>query len=169
MSQMAPLRFRGPAWTFGSQIDTDQIVSGQFLNATVDEQSQHAFEAICPEFRQQFRAGGIIVAGSNFGCGSSRESAPEVLKHLGVAVVVADSFARIFFRNAIAIGLPVLVCPGAAGGVMQGDDIEVDVEHATVVVTRSRTTLHAVALNRFMLECLNQGGIMKLLAAEEQA
>src|SRR5512132_3862837 len=102
---MADLRFTGPAWVFGDRVDTDQIVSGQLLNAALDEQSRHAFESVCPEFRARFRAGGIIVAGTNFGCGSSRESAPEVLKHVGVAAVVAESFARIFFRNAIAIGL----------------------------------------------------------------
>jgi 3-isopropylmalate/(R)-2-methylmalate dehydratase small subunit len=161
---MADLRFQGSAWTFGDQVDTDQIVSGQFLAATVDEQGQHVFEAICPEFCRDFKAGGIIVAGSNFGCGSSRESAPDVLKHVGVAAVVAESFARIFFRNAIAIGLPVLVCPGVAATVRRGDQVEVDLERARVTAAVSGKTLQAVPLNAIMLECLRRGGIMKLLS-----
>ncbi len=161
---MANLRFTGPAWTFGSQIDTDQIVPGQLLSATTDEQSRHVFEAICPEFRTEFTTGGIIVAGANFGCGSSRESAPEVLKHIGVAAVVAESFARIFFRNAIAIGLPVLVCPGVTGTVAHGDSVEVDVERATVIVLKRGATLQGVPLNAIMLACLRRGGIMKLLS-----
>ncbi|MFI5394622.1 MAG: 3-isopropylmalate dehydratase [Candidatus Binatia bacterium] len=160
---MADLCFKGVAWTFGSQIDTDQIVPGQFLNATLDEQSRHVFETICPEFCSEFTAGGIIVAGSNFGCGSSRESAPEVLKHLGAAAVIAESFARIFFRNAIAIGFPVLVCPGVAGEVMQGDHVEVDMQRARVTTVERGRTLQGVPLNAIMLECLKQGGIMKLL------
>ena len=161
---MADLRFQGPAWTFGNQIDTDQIVSGQFLTATVDEQSRHVFEAICPDFCSEFKAGGIIVAGSNFGCGSSRESAPEVLKHVGVAAVVAESFARIFFRNAIAIGLPVLVCPGVATAVRRGDQVEVDLDRARVTAATSGNTFEAVPLNAIMLECLKKGGIMRLLS-----
>ncbi len=161
---MADLCFTGRAWTFGGQIDTDQIVPGQFLSATTDEQSRHVFEAICPEFRAEFTAGGIIVAGANFGCGSSRESAPEVLKHVGVAAVIAESFARIFFRNAIAIGLPVLVCPGVAGAVAHGDSVEVDLERATVTLLQGGTTLQGVPLNAIMLECLKKGGIMQLLS-----
>ena len=161
---MAALCFKGPAWTFGNQIDTDQIVPGQFLSASVEEQGRHVFEASSPEFCQQFKAGGIIVAGSNFGCGSSRESAPEVLKHLGVAAIVAESFARIFFRNAIAIGFPVLVCPGVTAQVAHGDQVEVDVEGARVTVAEGGTTLQAVPLNAIMLECLKKGGIMQLLS-----
>ncbi len=161
---MAALSFKGPAWTFGNQIDTDQIVPGQFLSATVEEQGRHVFEATSPEFCREFKAGGIIVAGSNFGCGSSRESAPEVLKHLGVAAIVAESFARIFFRNAIAIGLPVLVCPEVTAQVVQGEQMEVDVEGARVTVAKGGRTLEAVPLNAVMLECLKKGGIMRLLS-----
>jgi 3-isopropylmalate/(R)-2-methylmalate dehydratase small subunit len=161
---MAALCFKGPVWMFGNQIDTDQIVPGQFLNASVEDQGRHVFEASAPEFCRQFKAGGVIVAGSNFGCGSSRESAPEVLKHLGVAAIVAESFARIFFRNAIAIGFPVLVCPGVTAQVAQGDQVEVDVEGARVIVAEGGTTLQAVPLNAIMLECLKKGGIMQLLS-----
>jgi 3-isopropylmalate/(R)-2-methylmalate dehydratase small subunit len=163
---MAALCFKGPVWMFGNQIDTDQIVPGQFLDASVEEQGRHVFEASSPEFCRQFKAGGIIVAGSNFGCGSSRESAPEVLKHLGVAAIVAESFARIFFRNAIAIGFPVLVCPGVTARVAPGDQVEVDVEGARVTVAKAGTTLQAVPLNAIMLECLKKGGITQLLSEQ---
>ncbi len=161
---MADLRFTGTTWTFGDNIDTDQIVPGQFLTATVEEQSQHVFAVLLPDFARTFTPGDILVGGANFGCGSSRESAPEVLKHVGVAAVVAESFARIFFRNAIAIGLPVLVCPGIAAAVTAGDEIELDVERATVTVARSHTTLAGAPLNEIMLTSLRRGGIMKLLA-----
>lgn len=163
---MSELCFRGSAWVFGDHIDTDQIVSGPFLNATIEEQSRHVFGAIRPEFCTNFRPGGIIVAGANFGCGSSRDSAAEVLKHLEVAAVVAESFARIFFRNAIAIGLPVVVCPGIVGVVAEGDLVEVDVQSATVSLSRQGRTLAGASLNAMMLRCLQAGGLMKLLSED---
>ena len=163
---MVDLRIKAKVWVFGNDIDTDQIVPGQYLTSPVEEQSEHAFEAILPGFAKQFKAGGALVAGSNFGCGSSRESAPEVLKHLGVSAVVAESFARIFFRNAIAIGLPVLVCPGVTGEVRQGEEVDVDLEKATVVRVAEQKVLEGVPLNEIMLDSLRKGGIMKLLSAE---
>ena len=161
---MVDFRFRAQAWVFGNDIDTDQIVPGQYLTSPVEEQSQYAFEAIRPGFSKQFKKGGALVAGSNFGCGSSRESAPEVLKHLGVSAVIAESFARIFFRNAIAIGLPVLVCPKVTASIRQGEEVEVDLEKATVTRFEGRTTLQGVPLNEIMLASLRKGGIMKLLS-----
>ncbi len=160
---MSALRFRGHVWKLGHEIDTDQIVPGAFLNAPVQEQAQHVFESLAPDFAKQFRPGGILVAGTNFGCGSSRESAPEVLKHLGVAAIVADSFARIFFRNAMAIGLPVLVCPGASGAVAHDDEVDVDLEQATLVNLSTGNTLQGIPLNDMMKEALRKGGILKLL------
>ena len=102
---MERLKLTGTVWLFGDNVDTDQINPGKYLDAPVDEASRHVFEAIAPEFVNEFKAGEMIVAGSNFGCGSSRETAPDALKYLGVAAVIAESFGRIFFRNAIAIGL----------------------------------------------------------------
>ncbi len=163
---MADFRFKAQAWVFGNDIDTDQIVPGQYLTSPVEEQSQHAFEAISPGFAKRFRKGGALVAGSNFGCGSSRESAPEVLKHLGVSAVIAESFARIFFRNAIAIGLPVLVCPKVTEHVRQGEEVVVDLEKATVTRVADEAVLEAVPLNEIMLESLRKGGIMKLLSGD---
>ncbi len=161
---MADFRFKAKTWVFGNDIDTDQIVPGQYLTSPVEEQAEHAFEAISPGFAKQFEQGGMLVAGSNFGCGSSRESAPEVLKHLGVSAVIAESFARIFFRNAIAIGLPVLVCPGVTGHVRQGEEVEVDLEKATVTRAAQNQVLEGVPLNEVMLESLRKGGIMKILS-----
>lgn len=161
---MSVLRFRGQAWKLGNEIDTDQIVPGAYLNAPIQEQAQHVFESLAPDFAKRFQPGGILVAGTNFGCGSSRESAPEVLKHLGVAAIVADSFARIFFRNAIAIGLPVLVCRGASAAVGEDHEVEVDLKRATLVNLTTGKAFHGVPLNDMMKESLRKGGILKLLA-----
>jgi 3-isopropylmalate/(R)-2-methylmalate dehydratase small subunit len=163
---MVDFRFKAQVWVFGNDIDTDQIVPGQYLTSPVEEQSEHAFEAISPGFAKQFKKGGALVAGANFGCGSSRESAPEVLKHLGVSAVIAESFARIFFRNAIAIGLPVLVCPGLAEQVRQGEEVEVDLDKATVTRVAKEKVIEGVPLNEIMLESLRKGGIMKTLSGE---
>jgi len=163
---MVDLRIKAQVWVFGNDIDTDQIVPGQYLTSPVEEQSEHAFEATSPGFAKQFKAGGALVVGSNFGCGSSRESAPEVLKHLGVSVVIAESFARIFFRNAIAIGLPVLVCPNVTEHVRQGEEVEVDLEEATVTRVAEKKVLEGVPLNEIMLDSLRKGGIMKLLSED---
>jgi len=160
---MDALRVRGPAWRFGDDVDTDQIVPGRYLDASSEEQSRHVFETSCPEFLKEFRVGTILVAGSNFGCGSSRESAAEVLQHLGVAAVVAASFARIFFRNAIAIGLAVLECPAASENVRKGDEIEVDLESAHVTNVSTGASYRGTSLNEMMLASLRRGGLLKLL------
>ena len=161
---MEKLTLKGPAWTFGNNIDTDQITPGQYMDLPVDEMSQHVFEPIDRGFAEAFQAGGIIVGGSNFGCGSSRETAPEALKFLGVAAVVAESFGRIFFRNAIAIGLPVLVCPNISSETGKGDTIEVDVESARIKNLTVNEEFQCEPLHDMMIESLKKGGIMKLLA-----
>jgi 3-isopropylmalate/(R)-2-methylmalate dehydratase small subunit len=161
---MDNLRLKGPAWTFGNDIDTDQIVPGKFIAAPIEEQGKHVFEAIAPGFSKQFQAGGIIVAGSNFGCGSSRELAPDVLKNIGVAAVVAESFARIFFRNAIAIGLPVIVCPHVRDRVNKDDEIELDLEEAQITNRTTKEVIQGIPLNEMILTFLKKGGVMKLLS-----
>ena len=163
---MERLKLKGTVWTFGDNIDTDQINPGKYLDAPVDEASKHVFEAIAPEFVKDFRAGEMIVAGSNFGCGSSRETAPDALKFLGVAAVIAESFGRIFFRNAIAIGLPVLVCPDICSGTTRGDEIEVDFEAARVTNLRTQKTLQGELLHEMMISSLKKGGIIKLLSED---
>jgi len=161
---MAELIFRGAAWTFGNNIDTDQINPGKYMDAPVEEASRHVFEAIQPEFAEKFKPGEIVVGGSNFGCGSSRETAPDALKFLGVAAVVAESFGRIFFRNSIAIGLPVLVCPDIAAATSEGDEIEVDIEAAHVKNLTTGKEFQGEPLHEMMLTSLKKGGIMKLLS-----
>jgi 3-isopropylmalate dehydratase small subunit len=116
-------------WVFGDDVDTDQIIPSQhLLLATVAEMSRFTFEPVMVGFADACRPGDVIVAGRNFGCGSSREQAPRVLRHLGVAAVVAGSFARIFFRNAINIGLPLFICAEAAGLLNTGDAVGLDME-----------------------------------------
>jgi 3-isopropylmalate/(R)-2-methylmalate dehydratase small subunit len=158
------LTFKGKVWKFGDNIDTDQINPGKYMDLSAEEASQYVFEAIAPDFVRQFNPGEIIVGGSNFGCGSSRETAPDALKCLGVAAVVAESFGRIFFRNAIAIGLPVLVCAHVAAQINQDDEIEVDIENARVKNLATGKELPGEPLHEMMLSSLKKGGIMKLLS-----
>jgi 3-isopropylmalate dehydratase small subunit len=111
---------RGRVWKVGDQVNTDLITPGQYLTAPLEEVKKHVLEAINPRFAQEARGGDILVAGKNFGCGSSRESAPSALKAQGISAVVAESFARIFFRNAVAIGLAVVPCPGISSLLKSG-------------------------------------------------
>lgn len=118
---------QGKVWKFGDDVNTDLIISGKhkYSVTDLDELSKHAMEALMPDFAQRVEKGALIVAGSNFGCGSSREQAPVVLKHLGVAAVIAKSFARIFYRNAINIGLPAAECEDV-DYIDAGDVLELD-------------------------------------------
>ena len=161
---MGGLKFRAKVWKFGDNIDTDQINPGKYMDLSAEEASEHVFEGIAPDFVRKFEPGEIIVGGSNFGCGSSRETAPDALKALGVSVVAAESFGRIFFRNAIAIGLPVLVCPGISNEVTQGDEIEIDIENARVKNLATGNEIQGEPLHEMMLTSLRKGGIMKLLS-----
>jgi 3-isopropylmalate/(R)-2-methylmalate dehydratase small subunit len=133
--------------------------------APLEERKLHTLEAVDPRFAREVRPGDVVVAGRNFGCGSSRETAPEALKALGVGCVVAGSFARLFLRNAVAIGLPVLPCPGAREAVEGGDEVEVDLEAGTLRNLRTGATVRGEALPREMREILAAGGILALLRA----
>ena len=161
---MGELIFKAKAWKFGDNIDTDQINPGKYMDLPVDEAARHVFEATAPDFVHSFKSGEIIAAGPNFGCGSSRETAPDALKFIGVAAVVAESFGRIFFRNAIAIGLPVLICPGISAKTSEGDELEVDVQGAHVRNISTGAELRGEPLHEMMLDSLKKGGIMKLLS-----
>ena len=123
---------RGKAWTFGRDVDTDLIIPARYLNMkTADELAQHVMEDADPEFANKVQPGDILVAKENFGCGSSREHAPLALKGAGVSVIIAKSFARIFYRNAFNTGLPILVAPEAVDGITEGDQLTVDLGPAT--------------------------------------
>jgi len=137
------MKLTGKAWKFGSNIDTDVIIPYKYKARTLDPQElgAHCMEGLDPEFPRKISKGDFIVAGENFGCGSSREQAPIAIKSCGISAVIAESFARIFFRNAINIGLPVLECVEVTREVNEGDVLEVDLENGVV------TNLATGALN----------------------
>ena len=151
---------------FKNDVDTDQILASQYLLLpNIDEMKGHAFESLDETFAQQVRPGDIIVAGDNFGCGSSREQAPSVLKALGVKAIIAGSFARIFYRNAINIGLPVLVSADLADHVQAGDEAEVDLANGTV--TGNGESFACTKLPEYMQTILNAGGLIAFLNKED--
>src|SRR6059036_409991 len=132
--------FRGRVWTFGDDISTDHIIAGKYLGTTDPNVfAAHAFEAVNPAWAKGVQAGDLIVAGDNFGCGSSREQAPIALKTLGVSAILANSFARIFFRNAINLGFPVLECPGLEASVKSGDVVALDLAGGEVRIPSGET------------------------------
>ncbi|TAN22911.1 MAG: 3-isopropylmalate dehydratase small subunit [Actinomycetota bacterium] len=155
----------GRAWLFGSDISTDMLSPGQYVHHPMEERLTHVLESARPEFAGQVRPGDIVVAGPNFGCGSSRESAPQHLKDLGVAAVIADSLARIFARNAIAIGLVAIACPTISEMVGDGDIIEVDVITGRITIPARNVILDADSIPEPMLDVLRHGGIESMLAA----
>jgi 3-isopropylmalate dehydratase small subunit len=153
---------QGLAWKFGDDIDTDQIIPARYCNTfDADQLADHAMAGIDPSFAQRVAPGDIIVAGRNFGCGSSREVAPLALKAAGVKVIVAHSFAKIFYRNAVNIGLLALECPAASEMIESGEDLMID-PHAKVV--NSLTTGRAFQCREFppfVQELVDAGGLAK--------
>ncbi len=157
------MKLRGRAWKFGDSVNTDAIISGKYKFETLDlkELSKHAMESIAPEFAKEVERGDIMVAGRNFGCGSSREQAPLVLKHLGLGGVVAKSFARIFYRNAINVGLPVVEGEGVFDETDEGDRLEIELDKGIVRNLSKGKTFSARPMPRFLLEILKDGGLVK--------
>ena len=154
-------------FTFKNDVDTDQILASQYLLLpNIDEMKGHAFESLSDTFASEVKPGDLIVAGDNFGCGSSREQAPAVLKALGVQAVVAKSFARIFYRNAINIGLPVLVSPELSDAVKEGDEASLDLTAGTVTV--GEKTFTCTKLPPYMQRILNAGGLIAFLNADAE-
>lgn len=151
----------GRAWVFGDDVDTDAIAPGRWMKFDIDTLSAHCLEALDPAFAREVRAGDVLVAGRNFGCGSSREQAAQALRHLGLAAVIARSFAGLFYRNAINLGLPVLECD-AAERIAAGAEIEVDVDAASVRLAGGET-LRCAAIAPFLLEILRAGGLLNQL------
>lgn len=162
------MRFTGHVYKFGSNIDTDAIIPARYLN-TFDpaELARHCMEDADPDFPSKVKAGDIIVADKNFGCGSSREHAPIAIKGAGVACVVADSFARIFYRNAINIGLPILESPEAATAIQEGDEIEVDLETGQIKNLRSGEVYQATPFPEFMQRIIARGGLIDYVKGSE--
>ena len=155
------MKLSGKVWKFGDDVNTDLIIPGKYLELTDPrEMARHAMEGADPTFAERFSPGDIIVGGRNFGCGSSREHAPLALKYAGAGAVIAESYARIFFRNAINIGLPALVCPGITEGADDGDTLEVDTAGGVIENRTTERTLRFTSLPGFMVEILNEGGLV---------
>lgn len=158
---MSGMVFEGRAHVYGRDVDTDVIIPARYLNTTdPDELAGFCMVDIDAGFPDRVDPGDIIVAGENFGCGSSREQAPVAIKAAGIACVVASSFARIFFRNAINIGLPILVCPGASDAIATGDTVRVDMEKGEVIDLTSGKSFQAERFPEFMQEIVTAGGLM---------
>lgn len=156
----------GRVWKFGDDISTDHIIAGRYLTSTDPKVlGEHAMENVDPQFVKKVRPGDVIVAATNFGCGSSREQAPMALKAAGISCVVANTFARIFFRNSINIGFPVVECPGLHEKVHEGDTITVDLASGNVILP-SGEKLPFQPLPPNILEILNAGGLVPKLRAE---
>ena len=154
---------KGTAWKFGNDIDTDIILPGRYLIYTDEERlSAHCMEGLDAEFSKKCKKGDFIVAGTNFGCGSSREHAPIAIKGAGVSCVIAESFARIFYRNATNVGVPLLEAPGISEVVENEDEIEIDMDEGTIT-TESGDVVTFKKLPPFMLEILEQGGLIEYL------
>ena len=155
--------FKGRVWKFGNNVDTDVICAGRFINSPLDEMKKHVFESIRPEFAAAAKSGDIIVAGAWFGSGSSRETAPAAIKALGIAAVVAESFSRNFYRNAIAIGLPAITCSKAGSLFNEGDEVSISFKTGTINNVTSRKSAGFDAFPDEMLLVLEAGGIENLL------
>ena len=154
---------KGKAHVYGDHINTDYIISGKYKFKTLDmkELSRHVLEDLDPDFAAKVQEGDFIVAGINFGCGSSREQAPLVITHAGVGAVLARSFARIFYRNAINKGLPLVECE--TSGISTGDILEVNLETGEVRNVTSGETITAAPLPEVMMKILNEGGLVEHL------
>ncbi len=157
----------GKAFTFGANIDTDQIYPGRFLDITDPEDvGKHAMEGIDPNFYKEVKPGDIIVASTNFGCGSSREHAAVTLKAAGVAAIIADSFARIFYRNAINLGVPLILCPGITNMVAKGDILNVDIASGKIINETTGALIQAQPFTSYVLNILESGGIKPLIKSQ---
>ena len=159
-----PKVIRGRAWKFSVNIDTDQIIPAKYAIYSLDEKElgKHAMEGVPGRegWSTGVAQGDILVAGSNFGCGSSREIAPVAIRGAGISLVIADSYARIFFRNAINMGYPILQSPQAAEGVDEGDELEVDLEEGIVRNFTKGDEYRCEAFPKFMNELLHMGGLV---------
>ncbi|KYH40612.1 MAG: 3-isopropylmalate dehydratase [Candidatus Bathyarchaeota archaeon B63] len=155
------MKVTGRAVVFGDDVNTDVIIPSRYLTSLDPrELARHAMEGLDPGFAEKARGGVILIAGRNFGCGSSREQAPIALKYAGVRCIVAEFFARIFYRNAINIGLPVLESPGIIREVEEGDLLTVDLEEGMIVNETKNRVVKALRLPRFILEILKDGGLI---------
>lgn len=153
----ANMNNKGRTWKLGENVDTDVLAPGRYMKFGIDEIAKHCLEDLLPQFAATVKPGDVIVAGRNFGAGSSREQAPQALKHLGVAAVLAPSFAGLFYRNALNLGLPVLVCEAAP---TIGDDLPVTVDPETGVVQAGGARYSCEPIPGFLLQMVRDGGLL---------
>ncbi len=161
---------QGRAWKLGDNVDTDQLVPGRYLSLTdPQELASHCLEDMIPRFHKLVRPGDIVVAGENFGCGSSREHAPAALKALGISCLLASSYARIFFRNCINLGLPALTSPEAVAGIQDGDEVRIDLETGEIENLTQPFHCSAPPLSPFLVELIDAGGLTAYVRARLEA
>ncbi|MCK4648781.1 3-isopropylmalate dehydratase small subunit [bacterium] len=153
------MKLKGRTHRFGNDVNTDYIISGRYKFKTLDmkELAKHVMEDLDPDFYKKIKKGDFIVAGRNFGCGSSREQAPLAIKYAGISAIIAKSFARIFYRNAINVGLPVVECN--TNRIKEGDELEVDLEGGIVYNKSSKKKIKINPLSGFMIKILKDGGL----------
>ena len=162
------MQAQGHVFKYGDNIDTDVIIPARYLNtADPAELAKNCMEDIDKEFVKRVKAGDIMVAGKNFGCGSSREHAPIAIKASGIACVIADTFARIFYRNSINIGLPIIECPAAAAEIKAGDEVEIDFDSGIITDVTTGKTYQGQAFPPFMQNIITSGGLINSINAKE--
>ncbi len=167
------MQFEGTVFRYGRDVDTDVIIPARYLNTSDSaELARHCLEDLDATFVSRVRPGDIIVAEENFGCGSSREHAPVAIKAAGISCVIAKSFARIFYRNSINMGLPILECPEAVDAISDGDVVSVDADEGTITDETTGRVFHAQPFPPFIQEIINDGGLVartKRVMAEKNA
>jgi 3-isopropylmalate/(R)-2-methylmalate dehydratase small subunit len=173
MLEEARMAVKGKAWKFGNDVNTDEIIPARYLSMTDPlKLAEHVMEDADPEFPSKVQSGDIIVAGKNFGCGSSREHAPIAIKAAGVSCVIAASFARIFFRNSFNMGLMIFESPLASEGIREGDHVEIDPDDGVIRNVDTGETFKVARIPPFMKELLDDGGLIahiKKIGREQQA
>ena len=161
------MKFQGKTVKYGNNINTDEIIPARYLNTSdPKELAQHCMEDLDDKFLEKINHGDILVAGKNFGCGSSREHAPIAIHTAGISCVLAKSFARIFYRNSFNIGLPIVECPEAVDDSQNGDELEIDTESGQVKNLTRNKTYQAVAYPEFMCTLIDSGGLMNYVKSK---
>lgn len=154
----------GTIFKFHNDLDTDQIIASQYLLLpNLDEMKGHAFESLDPDFSKKVKSGDFVVGGENFGCGSSREHAPIAIKAAGVSCVIAETFARIFYRNSINIGLPIVECPEAAKAINAGDEVEVDFDSGVITDKTTGESFKGQPFPEFMQRIIKAEGLVNYI------
>ena len=161
--------YQGKAFQYGDNVDTDVIIPARYLNApSAEELAKHCMEDIDLNFVKEVKPGDIMVGGENFGCGSSREHAPIAIRASGISCVIAASFARIFYRNAINIGFPILECPEAAAKIKKGDTVTVDADNGVITNVTTGEVFRATPFPAFINRIIENGGLLPYLVAKEK-